>query len=177
MAAVATGAIRQTVEQAWAAHERPLFRHLFAITRDESTAEDLTQEAFLRYTREVVAGRTPDNAGGWLFRVGANLATSRGRRNQVAERKAPALAAYENDRSLERSPEDVVTDREQSHWLAEALGGLRDLDRQIILLAAHGYRGPEIAERLGRSQAATRTLLCRARMRLRDNLLAAGITA
>jgi RNA polymerase sigma-70 factor (ECF subfamily) len=176
MAAMATGAIRQTVEQAWAAHERPLFRHLLAITRDESAAEDLTQEAFLRYTREVCEGRTPDNSGGWLFRVGANLATSRGRRSQVAERKAPELAAYETDRSLERSPEEVVTDRERSHRLTEALAGLRDLDREIILLAAHGYRGPEIAERLGRSQAATRTLLCRARMRLRTQLIAVGIT-
>lgn len=174
--APAAGAIQRTIEEAWQAHERPLFRHLLSLTRDEAAAEDLTQEAFLRYTREVAEGRAPENPGGWLFRVAGNLVTSRGRRRQVADRHAPVLAARELDR-LERSPEDVVAERERDERIATALAGLRDLDREIILLAAHGYRGPEIAERIGRSQAATRTLLCRARIRLRERLVQAGVAA
>jgi DNA-directed RNA polymerase specialized sigma24 family protein len=39
-------------------------------------------------------------------------------------------------------------------------------------MAAYGVDGPAIANAIGRSQGATRTLLCRARARLRTNLLA-----
>jgi DNA-directed RNA polymerase specialized sigma24 family protein len=40
-------------------------------------------------------------------------------------------------------------------------------------MAAQGATGVEIALHLGRSQAATRTMLCRARMRLRAAMLEA----
>lgn len=164
------------IEDVWAVHERQLFRHLVALTRDEMAAEDLTQETFLRYTREVAAGRAPDNPGGWLFRVGANLATSRGRRRQVAQRREPVLIARELERSMEPSPEEVLTEAERSNELAEALAGLREIDRVVVLLAAQGFKGPEMAARLGRTHAATRTLLCRARHRLRAQLVTAGFS-
>ena len=38
------------------------------------------------------------------------------------------------------------------------------------MLAAHGFSGREVAEAIGRSELATRTLLCRARLRLRERL-------
>ena len=39
-----------------------------------------------------------------------------------------------------------------------------------MVLAANGYRGREIAADLGRTELATRALLCRARSRLRARL-------
>jgi DNA-directed RNA polymerase specialized sigma24 family protein len=41
-----------------------------------------------------------------------------------------------------------------------------------MVLAAQGYRAAEIGDRMGRSAQATRTLLCRARGGLREELLA-----
>ena len=38
------------------------------------------------------------------------------------------------------------------------------------MLAAHGFSGREIAATLGRSELATRSLICRARLRLRERL-------
>jgi DNA-directed RNA polymerase specialized sigma24 family protein len=40
-----------------------------------------------------------------------------------------------------------------------------------LMMAARGFSGREIAAALGRSEVATRTLLCRARQRLRNRLL------
>jgi DNA-directed RNA polymerase specialized sigma24 family protein len=42
-----------------------------------------------------------------------------------------------------------------------------------MILASFGVGGPEIAQAIGRTQGATRTLLCRARARMRTSLLAA----
>jgi len=44
-------------------------------------------------------------------------------------------------------------------------------DRTALLLSAHGFAGREICAVLGRSDGATRTLLTRARIRLRERVL------
>jgi DNA-directed RNA polymerase specialized sigma24 family protein len=55
-----------------------------------------------------------------------------------------------------------------------ALGAVSTDDRAALILAAQGYRGTEIARHLGRTELASRALLCRARSRLGAQLTAAG---
>ena len=71
---------------AWTDHHAEVYAFLVRTTRDPEVAEDLLSEAYLRLTREVRAGRAPDNTRAWLYRVGANLAVSRGRRLSAAFR-------------------------------------------------------------------------------------------
>ncbi|HET7727080.1 MAG TPA: sigma-70 family RNA polymerase sigma factor [Candidatus Limnocylindrales bacterium] len=156
------------IVEAYRVHSAALERYLTTLTRDAEVAEDLAQESFLRLSREVRAGRVPENIPAWLHRVAWNLATSRGRRIQVARR----FASASDDPVIERSPEDLVIETERRAALDEALAALPDVDRTAVVLAAHGFQGPEIARRIGRTQLATRTLLCRARGRLRASLLA-----
>lgn len=158
------------IEAAYAAHALPLRRRFTAATRDPAAAEDLTHEAFVRLLAEVQAGRIPVDVGAWLHRVAQNLATSRGRRITVATRHTAELSIVEPP----RSPESLVVHAEECGSLRAALQELTQADRQVLVLAAHGYRGQEIARSIGRSDAATRTLLCRARGRLRGRMIQAG---
>jgi RNA polymerase sigma-70 factor (ECF subfamily) len=130
-----------------------------AITRDHEVAEEICQEAFTRLLLEVRAGRSPDNPRAWLRRVASNLAISRGRHNQVVDRKRSSLVSYE----IGDSAEVAALRHEDARVVVEALGRLEATDRQALLLAASGLSGAEIGERLGRSDGAARTLLCRAR--------------
>jgi DNA-directed RNA polymerase specialized sigma24 family protein len=43
------------------------------------------------------------------------------------------------------------------------------------VMAASGFRTAEIADRIGRTELATRALLCRARGRMRERLDVAGV--
>lgn len=158
------------IEAAYREHAVALVRHALALTREPAAAEDLVHEAFSRLAVEIAMGRPPDNARAWLHRVVANLATSRGRRMSVADRHLPILV----DRTEAPSPEDAVLDAEIGGMLRDALAILPASDRRAVVLAAEGYRGPEIAAVIGRTEGATRTLLCRARSRLRAHLIAAG---
>lgn len=158
------------VEQAYATHLGPLQRRLTASTRDSGVAEDLAQEAFLRLITEVRAGRAPDAPGAWLHRVAQNLVMSRGRRLSVAARRDCELARPDSP----PSPETLAIDAEDGRLLQVALDELGATDRHALLMAAHGYRGSEIARSIGRTDAATRTLLCRARSKVRDRMVAAG---
>jgi len=162
--------VERVVETAYAANAGALLRHLTATTRDPSAAEDLTQETFVRLLIEVGAGRVPDDLGAWVHRVGHNLAMSRGRRTAVASRRQHELVEH----GEVASPEMLALAGERDELLWAAVGLLGATDRRALILSAYGYRGPEIASSIGRTDAATRTLLCRARTKVRARLAEAG---
>jgi RNA polymerase sigma-70 factor (ECF subfamily) len=163
---------KATIETLYLAHAATLRGRLLALTRDPSLAEDLASEAFLRLTIEIRAGRDPLDPAAWLYRVGANLAISRARRTSVARRAMPGLL----ERDLAPSPEDEVVTRERDLVVRGALASLPEADQAVVVLAARGYPSVEIARIIGSTGAATRTRLCRARGRLRERLVLAGLT-
>jgi RNA polymerase sigma-70 factor (ECF subfamily) len=160
----------EIIESAYAAHAGKLLRRLTATTRDPAAAEDLTQEAFTRLVVQVRAGRAPDDIGAWLHRVSQNLAMSRGRRIAVASRRGSEIRPP----GEAPSPESMAVEAERHARLRDALAELDATDRRVLILAANGYRGAEIARSIGRTAAATRTLLCRARTKIRGRMLEAG---
>ena len=163
---VATSAI--SFATAYDEHGDALRRHLVRYTGDAASAEDLVHEAFARLLSEAAAGRPPEHLRAWLFRVAVNLATSRARRLGVASRRASELVR----REVAPSPEDELLEREAARDLNGRLAHLPEHVRAALVLAAHGYSGAEIARRIGRSELATRSILCRTRGRLRAGLAA-----
>lgn len=155
------------VTAAYDAHERALYGFALGITHSGTAAEDLVQESYLRLVREVQAGRAPDNVRAWLYRVCANLATSRGRRASVATRYLPFLVS----RELGETPEARHLRLELGSELTAALAALTQDERTGLLLSAGGFHGPEIAQIIGRSHGATRTMLTRARMKVQARLV------
>lgn len=147
-------------------HAPRLTRWMTAYTRDPELAQDVVQEAFLRLAKELGAGRRPDNAPAWLALVARNLATSRARRNATALRFQSRLALP----SEPDDPASAALAAERSAAVHAALDDLRADDRTALVMAAEGHRNAEIAARIGRSELATRALLCRARRRLRPVL-------
>jgi len=153
----------EKVAAAYRDHAAAIRGKALKLTRDPEAAADVTQEAFLRLFAEAQAGRMPDNVVAWLYRTSANLIASRARRAAVADRFAPRLLRDDEP----SQPEAVVVLRETRQEVRSVLASLSGTDRAALLLAANGATGLEIADRLGRSHDAARTLLSRARGRLR----------
>jgi RNA polymerase sigma-70 factor (ECF subfamily) len=156
------------VTEAYEAFAAELHRFATARTRDAGSAEDLVHEAFVRLSIESRAGRSPTNPKAWLYRVVHNLIVSRSRRADVARRHAAHL---EVDDILVASPEVVVLSSERNRALGTALQVIGAPARASLILAAQGYTSREIGERLGRSEGATRTIICRARKVVRNELI------
>ena len=163
-------AYRAALVAAWTAHHAELFAFLARTTRSPEVAEDLLQEAFLRLTTEIRAGRAPDNTRAWLYRVGANLAVSRGRRLSAAVRGIARLRTTSAPPTTTLTPEASYLAREGRHRLLAALDDLGPDARAALLLSSEGFTGAEIAAAIGRSEPATRTLLCRTRVRVRTRV-------
>jgi RNA polymerase sigma-70 factor (ECF subfamily) len=154
---------------AYDAHRGEVLAFLVGMTRDVELAEDLLQDVFLRLIHEARAGRMPDDVRPWLYRVAANAAIDRGRRGARLLRLLPRLL----DRTEPDRPEAQVLRSERDASVQLALSHLSPDRRAALLLAAHGFSGAEIAVSLGRSELATRSLLCRARVELRGVIEAA----
>ena len=156
--------IHETIATSYADHAAAVRGKALQLTHDPELAADVTQEAFLRLFVEAEAGRMPDNINAWLYRTSANLIVSRARHSAVAYRYAPRLV-----RNVEPAqPDAVAVLREAQGELTALLATLPASDRTALIMAAHGATGQEIARELGRSHTAVRTLLCRARGRLRS---------
>ena len=155
---------------AYEAHAQRMRAFAIAATRDGNAADDLVQETFLRFVRQLQARREPDNVGGWLYRVCGNLIVSRSRRKSVVERLRGWVG-----REQEPSPEDLVLTAERDRTLAIALSRLPADARVALLLASRGMTAAEIGLAIHRTPVATRTFLFRARVRLRDELAALGV--
>lgn len=140
-----------------------LYAFLVGMTRDADIAEDLLQDTFLRLVRESRAGRMPEEVRPWLYRTAANAAIDRGRRGAALGRLLPRLLS----RDEPSRPESEVLRMERDAGLHAALAHLAPDRRAALLLAARGFSGHEVAELLGRTEGATRTLMCRARLELR----------
>lgn len=158
--------IDDAVVAAYATHGRALERYVRSLVRDQDVVDDICQETFVRFWTVSREGRPPELPGAWMHRVAHNLAVSGGRRQRTAERATERLASCGTVASVE----ETVLRRHDDEQLAAALGRVSRADRDVMLLAAYGYHGNEISARMGRSEAATRTLLSRARSRLRREL-------
>jgi RNA polymerase sigma-70 factor (ECF subfamily) len=165
--------IDEIIEVSFREHAAAIRGKALQLTRDPEVAADVTQEAFLRLYVEAQAGRMPDNVSAWLYRTTANLIVSRARHSAVAHRFAPRLVRDDEP----AQPEAIAVLRESRAEVETLLSALSPSDRAVLLLAAHGATGLEIADRTGRSHTATRAALCRARGRLRSVTAQLGVPA
>ncbi|WP_260703192.1 RNA polymerase sigma factor [Edaphobacter flagellatus] len=153
-------------------HSALLFRVAHSLLRSPAEAEDVVQDTFLRVLQRPSALPAIRDTRVWLVRITWNLALDRLRRRKsrptdsvfIDSLIAPGLPA---DRSLD----------ERRHMLAalDEIERLPKLERQTLLLSSiDELDTAEIAAITGRSPAAVRGLLFRARTRLRARLEKAG---
>ena len=154
------------IVEAMEAHRPALERYVRSLVRDADEAADIVQETTVRLLIAARADGLPESPGAWMSRVAHNLVVSGARRRQTAEHHAEELLVGDEVHSTE----EAILRHERDAEVFRALAAARSDDREAILLAASGYRTREIASRLGRTELATRALLCRARGRMRRSL-------
>jgi RNA polymerase sigma-70 factor (ECF subfamily) len=145
----------------YTAHRRRLMDYATGIVGDPCRAEDVVQEAFLRF-RSAASGRTLDEPVGFLYRIVRNLSLDYRRRanleGQYISMDVEALAADMADD--QPSPEQQATGREELRRVMEAIAELPERTR--IALEMHRFGGctlKEIADRLAVSVSMAQVLV------------------
>jgi RNA polymerase sigma-70 factor, ECF subfamily len=143
--------LEQEVTRIFQALRLPVYYYLLAFLGDAATADDLTQEVFLRLYAHLHRGRAVENVRLWVFRVAHNLAFDERKLHQrLARLDASAwdeVCARLPDPAL--NPEQCLLERERLERLGAALEWLSAQEQQCLLLRAEGLRYREIGEILG----------------------------
>ncbi len=146
-------------------HRLSVFRYLRTRTASDDDAAELTAVAFERALAAIPRYRSV--GGGivaWLLRIARNAAIDAGRRTS-----ALALPAELADGRPRATPEDALLEAEARAALIAAVELLPDMQREAIVLRyAAGLTAREIAEVLGKREAATQKLLSRALATIRE---------
>jgi RNA polymerase sigma-70 factor (ECF subfamily) len=150
-------AVQALVERHYSAIYRYLYRHVGSA----DLAEELCQETFLKAYAALPRLADNSNLTAWLYKIATNEAHQHHRRRRL-------LAWLPLPFSQQGDPghEGRVVEHDTVH---RVLARLPEAYRSALLLQIWaGLDGAEIAAVLGRSEAATRTLLLRARQRFRS---------
>ena len=157
-------------------HQRAIWRVLVAILGDDPATENLVQQCFVDAYEHLSQFRESADLERWLKGIARNLARMELRR---AGREAERLRRYRTTLLAELDAEDAAdaVDRaardEVERRMREALARCRQelvpaASRALELRYQSGHGLEQVAAALGRTVAATRQLLFRARIALRD---------
>lgn len=148
-------------------HYPSVRRKLAALVRDESAADDLAQEVFIRLYRN--PPDDPAALGAWLHRVltriGYDYLNQRVRERRLINKQE---LLYDAGASAPTGEEVVLSKLDQEDvrsWLED----LPERDRQALLLKYSGYSYAEIAGELGVRPPVVGTLLSRATAKLKHH--------
>lgn len=136
-------------ESVVAEHQARLLRYARRLVRDSDSAQDIVQEAFLRYLKDPPQCADPRQLQSWLYRVTHNLCVDlirkESRRRERFERmEPPALSAPPSTQDLEAEDVRKIVDH-----LLERLSATQ---RTVILLRLReGKTYREISEITGMS--------------------------
>lgn len=142
----------------------------FRLCRDESRAEDMAQEVFLRalQNRALVETFTPGQCRAWLFATARNLHCDQVRR---AVREQQLLETFCPDPETEPLDETAAAALERVD-LDSLLDLLPPEDRRLFLLRyQQGWNATQLGQQLGLPPATVRTRLARIRSQLQQNLM------
>lgn len=128
-------------------------------------AEDVAHDTFLKLHRHFEALEV-DDLGAWLYRVTANEAVSRLRRERSFGAKLARLFSGADD--VSPAADHDFERKEETRLVERALGALPDKERVVVCMwALDGLAQKDIARTLALSEGYVSKLLTRAQDRLR----------
>jgi RNA polymerase sigma-70 factor (ECF subfamily) len=170
------GAFETLVER----YQNRLVGILFHIVGNREEAEDLCQEVFLRIYKARKGYRPKAKFSTWLFTIANNLALNhlRGKRRNASvpigdsPHDSEAVGSVAQQLAgREGTPSAQMRQAELSDVVREALAVLNEDQKLAVLLNKFEEMSyAEIGDVMGRSSAAVKSLLARARNQLREQL-------
>lgn len=158
-------------------HQHKAYCTALRILRNQQDAEDAVQRAFHRALLNLPRFREDSAFATWLTRIVINeaLMLLRGRRTREP-RYENDVEVEQGDRTMEiadgrPTPEEIVCESERHATLRQAIAGLRENLRVVVLhKELQGLTNAETARRLGLSVSAVKARGIHARRLLRKNL-------
>lgn len=172
-----TAAFTELVEK----YNQPVMNLAYRTVHDPTEAEDLAQNVFVQVFKSASRYKSTAKFSTWLFTIARNLCLNEiRRRSRHPAESIDAPHPEQEDQPLQQiedrktaSPPESLLQRELAQKIERALADLPENQRSAILLCRQEELSyEEIAEVLGCSVSATKSLIHRGRETLKERLKA-----
>jgi RNA polymerase sigma-70 factor (ECF subfamily) len=165
---------RDAFEKLYRAYSSRMFRYLFSMVGNSSTAEELTNDVMVAVWKAAAQFRGEAKVSTWLFGIAHHKALNELRRRQ------PEMVEIEDANELAvqgEGPEGEVQRADVAGQVRRAIQQLSPEHREVVELTFyHGLSYQEIAELVQSPLNTVKTRMFYARKKLQDVLEKAGIT-
>jgi RNA polymerase sigma-70 factor (ECF subfamily) len=170
-----TAAFTELVEK----YKQPVMNLVYRTLRDATEAEDLAQNVFVQVYKSAYRYKSSAKFSTWLFTIARNLCLNEiRRRSRHPAESLDATFPDQDDQPLHQvedkktfSPPESLLQGELQNKIEQALADLPENQRTAILLCRQDELSyEEIAEILGCSLSATKSLIHRGRETLKEKL-------
>ena len=148
-----------------------VYQLAYRCTGQRDEADDIAQEAFLRFYRTPHHATSEGERRAWLCRVttnlGLNALRARQRRIYHEEKASDGLRQPVAEDDAQLNPEQHVIAHEQAAFIRSILAELPERQQTYILLRSIGLSYAEIAQATGVAAASVGSLLARAEREFR----------
>ena len=160
-------------------YKRPIYLLCLRLMNDESEAEDMTQETFIKAYQAIDQFRGEASLSTWLYRIASNLCKNRigylSRRKQNSHDHLPALEARVGDHWQREvstpvkhdHPEEAIESKEAQTMIIKALNALPEKQKVALTLRdVQGLTYQEIVEVTGASLGTVKSRIHQGRLSL-----------
>jgi RNA polymerase sigma-70 factor, ECF subfamily len=141
-----------------------LYRYLLYRTGDETVAEDLSSDVFMRLLDTLHKGRPPESLRAWLFGVAAHAAADHFRQTM----RRPQTELTDNLPATDPDPASEAGQHFTAQAVIQALGKLTEEQQQVLALRfSEGRSVADTATLMNKSLTAVKQLKFRAVAALR----------
>jgi len=165
-------------------YQNAILNFIYRLIGDYHRAEDLSQETFLRMFKSASKYEPRAQFKNWLYRIAVNLC-----KNEVRDRQRHGLSSLEDFmtdddgkinyavlKDFSQMPDVLYEKKEQQILIRQAIDSLPENQRLAIIMVTYQHlRYDEIADALGCSISAVKSLIHRARQNLKKLLMESGI--
>jgi RNA polymerase sigma-70 factor (ECF subfamily) len=170
-----TGALEELIE----IHQQRIIGTVAKMLGDESDAEDVAQQVFIRVWKSAARYEPTAKFTTWLYKITRNLVFNelRRRKRHTTQSLDRPLGPDDDDRTLQtadttvKAPDTALLDGEMQAAIQSAIDSLPETQRMAIILRRYDdVSYEEIGEILELSVPAVKSVIFRARTELREKL-------
>lgn len=168
---------KEAFEQLVKLYQNKVYALCYQLTSNQSDAQDLAQEAFVKAYRSLSGFRNEADFGTWMHRITVNLWINTKRRKKPEVSLDATIDTGNGEinfevASNEETPDEKLERKELNMLVQLALNDLSEEHKTVLVLREmQGYNYEEIAQITGCSLGTVKSRINRARQNLKEKVL------
>ena len=162
------------IEEIYAQHFQSVYRYVFSLCRNETTAEDVTSETFLKAIKAIDKFKGDCSVKAWLCQIAKHTYFS-----LLKKTKGEAFPGFEAEIDSDGESESVFSDfterlldKASAIEIHRCLHGLEEPYKEVFSLRMFGELSfAEIAELFGKTESWARVTYHRSKLKIKEGLL------